>query len=85
MCEVILACLIFCVVGMIFHGCDGEKDMDNAIEKGSRRTAVVPEVVKCKGHVEEEYSGSERKFPIPMLVCDDGRVFRNVVNYRDSD
>lgn len=85
MCEVILACLIFCGVGMIFHGCDGENGAIDAVEKGGGRTVVVPGVVECKGHVEEEYSGSERKFPIPMLVCDDGRVFRNVVNYRDSD
>ena len=85
MCEVILACLIFCIVGMIFHGCEGEKDAIDAVEKDSRRTIVVPGVVECKGHVEEEYSGPERKFPVPMLVCDDGRVFRNVVNYRDSD
>ena len=85
MCEVILACLIFCGVGMIFHGCEGEKDAVDAVETDSRRTVVVPGVVECKGRVEEEYSGPERKFPIPMLVCDDGRVFRNVVNYKDSD
>ena len=85
LCEVILACLIFCGVGMIFHGCEGEKDAIGAVEKDSSRTVVVPGVVECKGRVEEEYSGPERKFPIPMLVCDDGRVFRNVVNYRDSD
>ena len=85
MCEVILACLIFCGVGMIFHGCEGENGVFVATEQGGRRTVVVPGVVECKGRVEEEYSGSGRKFPIPMLVCDDGRVFRNVVNYRDSD
>ena len=83
--EVILACLIFCSVGMIFHGCEGENETIDADEKDSRRTIVVPGVVECKGHVEEEYSGSERKFPVPMLVCDDGLVFHNVVNYRDSD
>lgn len=83
--EVILACLIFCSVGMIFHGCDGEKDAIDMVEKGGGRTVVVPGVVECKGHVEEEYSSPGRKFPIPMLVCDDGCVFRNVVNYRDSD
>ena len=83
--EVILTCLIFCGVGMIFHGCEGENDAPVAVENDSRRTVVVPGVVECKGRVEEEYSGPERKFPIPMLVCDDGRVFRNVVNYRDSD
>ncbi len=82
--EVILACLIFCGVGVIFHGCEGEKDAIDAAGS-SGRTVVVPGVVECKGRVEEEYSGPERKFPIPMLVCDDGRVFRNVVNYRDSD
>ena len=82
--EVILACLIFCSVGTIFHGCDGEKDaIDTAGSSG--RTVVVPGVVECKGRVEEEYSGPGRKFPIPMLVCDDGRIFRNVVNYKDSD
>lgn len=85
MCEVILACLIFCGVGMVFHGCEGENGAPVAVEKDSGRTVVVPGVVECKGHVEEEYSGSGRKFPIPMLVCDDGRVFHNVVNYRDSD
>ena len=83
--EVVLACLIFCSVGMIFHGCEGEKDTIDAVEKDSRRTIVVPGVVECKGHVEEEYSGPERKFPVPMPVYDDGRVFRNVVNYKDSD
>ena len=84
--EVILACLIFCGVGMIFHGCDGENETIDAAGAGSSgRTVVVPGVVECKGRVEEEYSGPERKFPIPMLVCDDGRVFHNVVNYRDSD
>lgn len=82
--EVILACLIFCSVGMIFHGCDGENETIDAAGS-SDRIVVVPGVVECKGHVEEEYSGPERKFPIPMLVCDDGRVFHNVVNYRDSD
>lgn len=83
--EVILAVLIFCGVGMIFHGCDSENDAIEASAGIGGRTVVVPGVVECKGRVEEEYSGSERKFPIPMLVCDDGRVFRNVVNYRDSD
>ena len=81
--EVILACLIFCSVGMIFHGCDGENGAIEASAGSGGRTVVVPGVVECKGRVEEEYSGPERKFP--MLVCDDGRVFRNVVNYRDSD
>ena len=83
--EVILTVLLFCGVGMIFHGCDGENDAIDAAVRGGGRTVVVPGVVECKGRVEEEYSGPERKFPIPMLVCDDGRVFHNVVNYRDSD
>ncbi len=83
--EVILTCLIFCAVGMIFHGCEGKKDAIDAVEKDSSRTIVVPGVVECKGRVEGEYSGPERKFLVPMLVCDDGRVFRNVVNYKDSD
>lgn len=83
--EVILTVLLFCGVGMIFHGCDGENDAIDASSRDGGRTVVVPGVVECKGRVEEEYSGPGRKFPIPMLVCDDGRVFRNVVNYRYSD
>lgn len=83
--EVILTVLLFCGVGMIFHGCDGKNDVIDASARGGGRTVVVPGVVECKGRVKEEYSGPGRKFPIPMLVCDDGRVFRNVVNYRDSD
>lgn len=83
--EVILTVLLFCGVGMIFHGCDGENDAIDAAVRGGGRTVVVPGVVECKGRVEEEYSGPGRKFPIPMLVCDDGRVFHNVVNYRYSD
>ena len=83
--EVILACLIFCAVGTIFHGCDDKSDAINAVEKDNGRTVVIPEVVECKGRVEEEYSGPGRRFLIPMLVCDDERVFRNVVNYWDSD
>lgn len=88
--EVILACLLFCSVGMIFHGCDSENDSIDATVRDGGRTVVVPGVVvpgmvESKGHVEEEYSGPGCKFPIPMLVCNDGRVFHNVVNYRDSD
>ena len=83
--EVILACLIFCSVGMIFHGCDGENGAIDAASGSGGRTVVVPGVVECKGRVEEEYSGPGCQFPIQMLVCDDGRVFHNVVNYRDSD
>ena len=40
--EVVLACLIFCIVGMIFHGCDSENDSIDAVEKDSHRTIVVP-------------------------------------------
>lgn len=87
--EVILACLLFCGVGMIFHECDGENETIDAAGSSGRIVVVpgvvVPGVVESKGHVEEEYSGPGCKFPIPMLVCDDGRVFHNVVNYRDSD
>lgn len=83
--EVILAVLIFCGVGMIFHGCDGENGAIEASAGSGGRIVVVPGVVECKGRVEEEYSGPGRKFPIPMLVCDDRRVFHNVVNYLDSD
>lgn len=36
--EVIMMCLLFCGVGMIFHGCDGEND---AIE-ASAGSAAVP-------------------------------------------
>lgn len=41
MCDVILACLIFCGVGMIFHGCDGENgsiDAARGLRPYSRRS-----------------------------------------------
>lgn len=34
--EVILACLLSCGVGMIFHECDGENETIDAVEKGQR-------------------------------------------------
>lgn len=42
MCEVILACLLSCGVGMIFHECDGENETIDAVEKDNHRTVVVP-------------------------------------------
>lgn len=73
-------CLILCSLALIFQGCSSQ---DDTIMKDKPHTIIVPGVVECKGHVEVEYFGNVRKTKLPMLVCDDGRVFHNVANYQD--
>lgn len=68
---------------MIFNGCRRQYDAIDAMTKDKPHTVIVPGVLECKGHVEVEYFGTARKTKLPMLVCDDGRVFHNVTNYQD--
>ena len=51
--EVILACLLSCGVGMIFHECDGENETIDAVEKGGGRTVVVPGGGRMQGPCEK--------------------------------
>lgn len=78
-------CLILCSFAMIFQGCSRQDDAIDAMIKGKPHTIIVPGVVECKGYVKIEYYGSVSKYQtfLPMLVCDDGRVFHNIANYQD--
>lgn len=75
-------CMILCGIAMISHGCSNQ--VDNMI-KDKPHTIIVPGVVECQGHTEVEYFGNpgNSKAKLPMLVCDDGRVFHNITNYQD--
>ena len=82
-CVLFGMCMILCGIAMISQGCGQQDDAIESITKDKPHTIIVPGVVECKGHVEEEYFGNVRKTKLPMLVCDDGRVFHNVANYQD--
>ena len=82
-CMLVGMTMILCGLAMISNGCSSQDDAIEAMTKGKPHTIIVPGVVECKGHVEVEYFGTVRKTKLPMLVCDDGRVFHNVVNYQD--
>lgn len=73
-------CLILCSFALFFQGCSSQ---DDAITKDKPHTIIVPGVVECKGYVKMEYFGFGNKTKLPMLVCDDGRVFHNITNYQD--
>lgn len=73
-------CLILCSIAMISQGCSNQ--VDN-MTKDKPHTIIVPNVVECKGHVKMEYFGNGDRTKLPMLVCDDGRVFHNITNYQD--
>lgn len=44
------------------------------------KTYIVPHTVRCVGHLERERL--IRPYP-KKLICDDGRVFHNIVNYQE--
>lgn len=74
--------MILCGIAMISQGCSSKTD---DMIKGKPHTIIVPGVVECQGHTEVEYFGNpgDRRAKLPMLVCDDGRVFHNITNYQD--
>jgi len=82
-CVLIVMCMILCGIAMISHGCSRQDDAIETMTKDKPHTIIIPNVVECQGHVEVEYFGNVRKTKLPMLVCDDGRVFHNITNYQD--
>ena len=81
-CVLIVMLMILCGLAMISQGCSNQTD---AMIKDKPHTIIVPGVVECQGHTEVEYFGNpgDRRAKLPMLVCDDGRVFHNITNYQD--
>lgn len=68
--------LVLTGIAMMSTGCeDSEAEFKNV-----PTTYIIPGVVECIGHTEREIT--TKYFP-RMLVCDDGRVFHNIVNYRE--
>ena len=84
-CVLIVMCMILCGIAMISHGCSRQDDAIETMTKDKPHTIIIPGVVECKGHTEVEYFGNpgDRRAKLPMLVCDDGRVFHNITNYQD--
>ena len=80
-CVVLGMCMILCALAMISQGCKN----DDGMTKDKPHTIIVPGVVECQGHVDVEYFGNpgSSRTKLPVLVCDDGRVFHNVANYQD--
>ena len=67
--------LVLAGIAMMSTGCEDE----GAEFKNVPTTYIIPGVVECVGHTEREIS--TKYFP-RMLICDDGRVFHNITNYR---
>ena len=67
--KIIILGMTFILGGIAMTSCNNDST--------KHMTYIVPNVVKCVGHVERERL--IRAFP-KMLVCDDGRVFHNIVN-----
>lgn len=61
-------------IAMMTAGC--ESDGSDPVPM----TYIVPGVVECVGHTELDYAGPYSY--VINLVCEDGRVFHNITNYR---
>lgn len=68
--------LVLTGIALISTGCDNE----GTEFKNVPTTYIIPGVVECIGHTEREIT--TKYFP-RMLVCEDGRVFHNIVNYQE--
>ena len=66
--------LVLTGIAMMSTGCEGDEFKDVPT------TYIVPGVVECIGHTELEYVGPHSY--VKNLVCEDGRVFHNITNYR---
>lgn len=74
--KIIIAGMALVLTGIVMMstGCEGSEF------KNVPTTYIIPGVVECIGHTEQEITA--RSFP-KKLVCDDGRVFHNIVNYQE--
>lgn len=64
--------LVLTGIALVSTGCENN---DIKLPK----TYIIPNVVECVGHTERENNST---FP-KKLICDDGRVFHNIVNYQE--
>lgn len=68
--------LVLTGIAMMSTGCDNE----GTEFKDVPTTYIIPGVVECIGHTELDYIGPYSD--VKNLVCEDGRVFHNIVNYQ---
>lgn len=66
--------LVLTGIAMMSTGCEGDEYKDVPT------TYIVPGVVECIGYTKVEYVGPHSY--VKNLVCEDGRVFYNITNYR---
>ena len=64
--------LVLAGIAMMSTGCDSDP-MENV-----PTTIIIPNVVECVGHTSHDTETGHAR----MLICDDGRVFHNITNYR---
>lgn len=64
--------LVLTGIALVSTGCENN---DIKLPK----TYIIPNVVECVGHTEREGNSILPK----KLICDDGRVFHNIVNYQE--
>ena len=66
--------LVLTGIAMMSTGCESDEFKDVPT------TFIVPGVVECIGYTETDYVGPHSY--VKNLVCEDGRVFYNITNYR---
>ena len=66
--------LVLTGIAMMSTGCEGDELKDIPT------TYIVPGVVECIGYTYVEHVGPHSY--VKNLVCNDGRVFYNITNYR---
>lgn len=66
--------LVLTGIAMMTAGCESDELKDVPM------TYIVPGVVECVGYTELDYVGPYSY--VKNLVCEDGRVFYNITNYR---
>ena len=62
----------------LLAGCFPEES-ESPINRNPRSFVTVPGVVECQGAVSNEHLGTYSW--VPVLRCNDGRVFHNITNY----
>ena len=71
--------LVLVIISLMFTGCSvvitDQTEEQNTI-------VVVPGIIECSGKIDIEYFGLSKRTKLPMLICNDGRVFHNITNYQ---
>lgn len=74
--KLIIGMILIGIV-MVMTGCHENYDMNI---NDSHMTYILPGDIECIGRLAMENTGAYMHYP--MLICDDGRTFHNISNYR---